>query len=462
MNINGDAGCHILSDEKNQLNIFLSHRSSDTELKYTEGGLVGDMQAKVKINDNLGGLNLKHELDNLTVQAGAKFVYSTFNYFGMASPSAYTNWPSPVADTFTDQVSQQITANVGVASKNTQAVDYTVDADYTQFSYKYAGDKNLKGMTEHSAGAKMKFYNDFRADQQIGVAAKFNALFYSLPEPLLEPLEGHAEVTLTPYYQMEGEAGILRAGVNVMYVTSAEESAKIFASPNIEFTYNLGYNSIAYLNAGGGIRSNSAFLLSRENRYVDPYMNARPSRTWLDAVVGLRSGYMSGLWANVFAGYKMTDDDYFFVPYLTDKGFANVSRVLSQNSRLIRGGLELKYSYLQYADLGLKAVYNVWNTDIVPYGRPTTELTLNIGMRPIKRLTIDVDYRMGAGRKVLLYGESEDMKNINELNFSATYALNNALGFYVKANNVLSEQYELVYGYPLQGASIMGGVNFNF
>ena len=52
MNINGDLGYHILSTEKDQLNLWYSHRSTNGKPK--------DYDVKAKINDNLGGINYKH------------------------------------------------------------------------------------------------------------------------------------------------------------------------------------------------------------------------------------------------------------------------------------------------------------------------------------------------------------------------------------------------------------------
>ena len=53
LNLNGDLGYHILSTDKDQLNIWFSHRSTNGKVKY----LQYDEKVKAKLNDNLGGLN---------------------------------------------------------------------------------------------------------------------------------------------------------------------------------------------------------------------------------------------------------------------------------------------------------------------------------------------------------------------------------------------------------------------
>ena len=76
MNINGDLGYHILSTEKDQLNLWYSHRSTNGKPK--------DYDVKAKINDNLGGINYKHAFEKTIFSIGAKYGYSAFNYYGAA------------------------------------------------------------------------------------------------------------------------------------------------------------------------------------------------------------------------------------------------------------------------------------------------------------------------------------------------------------------------------------------
>ena len=64
MNINGDLGYHILSTEKDQLNLWYSHRSTNGKPK--------DYDVKAKINDNLGGINYKHASRRRYSVSGAK------------------------------------------------------------------------------------------------------------------------------------------------------------------------------------------------------------------------------------------------------------------------------------------------------------------------------------------------------------------------------------------------------
>jgi hypothetical protein len=476
--INGDAGYHLLSNEKNQLSLFFSHRSTQGNVKYA-GGYLKDQEVEARANDNLGGLAFRHDFEAVALQLGVHYGYSAFNYYGQPSPSTHSSWPAPVPDTETNQISRQFTAKAAIESKGLKKLNYLLDFGYTRFSYKYAWDNSMEGIVEHAAGANMKWYIAWGADQQLGLATKFNYFFYNLPSSSISSFDTYLEGTLTPYYRLEGNLGYLMLGVNLMFVTpQGQNNTKAFASPQVGGELRLGAKTLAYAKAGGEIRSNSAFQLSRENRYSDPYMSATPSRTWLDVVAGLKSGILPGFWVNLYGQYKMTDDDYFFIPDLTSEGFGNISSILSMDSRLLKGGIELKYAYRNLFELTLKGAYNHWDEDkadtpvttldfkLIPkrqaYGRPKAELAATISLHPVEPLALTVDYRRLTGRTTLVNISNEAMNDIDELNFAASYAFSNTFGVYLKAKNLLFKSYELIYGYPLQGFSVMAGVNVNF
>ena len=80
LNLNGDLGYHILSTDKDKLNIWFSHRSTNGKVKYIDTDFD---KVKAKLNDNLGGLNFKHAFEKLSLNMGIKYGYSAFNYYGL-------------------------------------------------------------------------------------------------------------------------------------------------------------------------------------------------------------------------------------------------------------------------------------------------------------------------------------------------------------------------------------------
>lgn len=485
LNLNGDLGYHILSTDKDQLNIWFSHRSTNGKVKY----LQYDEKVKAKLNDNLGGLNFKHNFDKLALKMGVKYGYSGFNYYGFpmySNPSSSTI-PELLSDIETNQVAQTIKANVSVESKEDAPVGYLLDLGYTNFSYKYGRGEPFDGPTEGTFNLNFGLNAGFGGNQRVGLDGNFQYFNYSLPNEMKIPdgekarysyyFDNFAAATLSPYYKIEGENWHVKLGVNAMFYSG--EHKEFMASPNISADVEVADKTVLYLSANGKLKSNSMYDLFQVNRYTSPISRITPSRNWLDGILGIRSGVAPGFWFDVFGGYKITSDDYFYVPafHNVEDHFGNLCYPSNlMDSKQLFVGANLKYSYQQLFEISLKGVYNNWNVEYSKdhsegflninepeaYGMPEMEITAGVTVRPIKNLSASLDYYLATGRKTPLGLDKIKMDNINELNLTGAYNLNDTFGLYLKLNNVLFQKYELYYGYPLQKFSAMIGVNINF
>lgn len=468
LNLNGDVGYHILSTDKDKLNIWFSHRSTNGNVKYIDT----EEKVKAKLNDNVGGLNFKHVFEKAILDMGVKYNYSAFNYFGL--PIANPVFSTPLEeqlknyDRETNQANQTIQAEVGIESKEEAPIGYLLDLGYTNFSQKYAFNKGIDGATEHTFDVKFDLNARFNGEQRIGIGGQVEYMAYNVPtingEPYME-YQNHAEVMLSPYYKVNGDKWNVKLGANVMFMTG--EESEFMASPNITADVEVAEKTELYLNAGGKMYSNSLYMMSLMNRYAASVVELAPSLNYLDGTVGIRSGVAPGFWFDIFGGYKITNNEIFFVPSCSfeENAFSYLS-VLQSNAKKAFGGVHLKYSYQQLFDISLKGVYNSWSVNDIEeaFGKPKMEINASITVRPINQVTASLDYYLATGRKAYLgtAGGILDMNNINELNLTGTYTFNDTFGAYLKLNNVLCQKYELYYGYPMQTFSAMVGVNINF
>ena len=483
LNLNGDFGYHALSTDRDQLSIAFSHRSANGNVKYIQ---LPEEKVKAKINDNLGGITYGHTFDKAILNLKLNYGYSAFNYYGLYQPSYASTW-TPVLDNWdreTNQVNQTIAAAIGVESKEGADLAYLVDLGVVNFSHKYGISKETDGPKETTFEAKFDVSKGFNENMRFGLGGLVEYFNYSLPAEKTMPdgslycceFENHAEVMLSPYYKVGGENWNVKLGANVMLKTGEENL--FMASPNVAINAEVADKTELYLNANGKLYSNSMYEMAKINRYLDPTRELAPSQNWLDAIVGIKSGVAPGFWFDVFAGYKMTSDDVLFIPQFADleNGFGNFSQAVPNvDTKLLFVGANLKYSYQQLFELTLKGVYNNWKATYgeewvgvadndLPHawGKPEMELNAGITVRPIDKLAVALDYYLATGRYTQWYTEEYKMNNINELNLTATYTLNDTFGFYVKANNLLAQKYELYYGYPMQRLSAQVGVNINF
>lgn len=490
LNLNGDLGYHILSTDKDQLNIWFSHRSTNGKVKY----LQYDEKVKAKLNDNLGGLNFKHTFQRAILDMNLKYGYSAFNYYGLPTNSflsSTTEEQLKKADRKTNQVDQTIQAKIGVGSVDGSSLGYYIGVDYTNFSHKYGLGIDHDGPTEHTVKLNFDFNAPFNGNQKIGLAGRVEYFNYSLPDDkkiapgAITPgrfytydFDNYTSAVLNPYYKIEGDNWNVKLGAKVMIVAGLDDdSGKTFsASPDIAADVEVAEKTVLYVAAGGDLHSNSMYDISQINRYADPSESVNPSREWLDAKLGIKSGVAPGFWFDIFGGYKITSNDYFFNTYnnFYENDFGNVCTIRDGiDTKQLYVGANLKYSYQQLFDIQLKGVYNNWNMEYGkdyipggklddPIGKPVMELNAGVTVRPIRNLSASLDYYLATGRKAEVYGITQDMDNINELNLTGAYNINDTFGLYLKLNNVLFQKYELYYGYPLQKFSAMIGVNINF
>ena len=508
-NLTGDFGYHLLNDERDKLNFYLSHRSTN--------GKVGEIDNKQKavFYDNLGGLDFKHSFDPAVLRLGANYTYSMFNYYGRAF-GAYLSMPSyyssympdfTAVDRETNQVNQVVNAYAGIQSKEYTQIGYILDFDFVRFTQKYGLSKDWEGIGENKFTFKAGFNSRFGAGNKLaGFTGKLNYFTYTYPayygiESESLGYKDYIEATFTPYYRIEGDTWKAQLGVNLMMTTV--DSAKFFLSPNVSIEAEIANKTVFYVNAGGEIQSNDAFGLSKRNRYMDYSFITKPSRTWLDATLGIRTGVAPGVWFDIFAGYKITENEVFFVPspviripYIPlsssspsgEYGFHSYYSVFQPDASQFRAGATFKYMYKKVADFSVKGVYNQWSLsagdgmepgnydDVKPYGRPAIEVNADLTIRPVKPLTLTLGYYLGSDRytffpsRTIIMDEQEipvdrqeiKMKDFNDLNFTASWNFNQTFGAYLKLNNLLFEQQELWYGYPLQGFNAMVGINLNF
>ena len=518
MNLNGDLGYHFLNDERDKLNFYFSHRSTNGNVEYLKEHLAFyqvEQAQKAVLNDNIAVLDFKHHFDKATLRLGGNFGYTLFNYYGLPFASytpLYSSVMMPIdslTDRTTNQGNQTINAYAGIRSKEDTRIGYLLDFEFLRFTQKYGLAKEFEGIRENKytvqAGLSAIIGDGSR---RAGLAGKLNFFnstyptFFQTSTPLWE--KDYVEVTVTPYYQLSGDNWKARLGANLMMITG--DSTKYFISPNVSLEAEVADKTVFYVNAGGEIQSNDPYALSRQNRYFNNAYLVTPSYTWLDASLGIRTGVIPGVWFDLFAGYKITENDLFFVPDVVNLlqvldgisssmppsqriSFRNYYAAYQPDVSLFRAGATLKYKYRNMVDFSVKGVYNNWTfsagdgmkpgnyNEVKPYGRPAIEVNADLTVKPIEPLSLSLGYYLGAERYSMIhtvhYADLSStmpeikenqitLKDINDLSFTASWNFNETLGAWLKLNNLLFQKQELFYGYPVQGFSVMAGINLNF
>ncbi|MDR1601031.1 MAG: TonB-dependent receptor [Tannerella sp.] len=479
-NLSGDLGYHIIDNEQGKLALFVTHNSTGGSVKFPDDNL----KRKAKLNDNLVCLDFNQSVGRNTVlNLGAAYGYTGFNYYGRSFLYSLSSTHVASTDDFeTSQANRTVNFNFGLSGSGNR-FGYMFGADFRHFDQKYGWRKDLDGIREDRFSPKFDLSLFLgNADRRIGIAGALDYFNYKYPHIYNRNdstgYKSHLEATVTPYFLVGGETWRLALGANIMFISG--DSLQVFASPNISVEAQVADRTVFYAGARGEIRSNDAYSLSRLNRYMDHSIAVKPSRTWLDAKLGIRSGIAAGFQIDVSAGYRNTKDAIFFIPsiYVNENmDFTSYSTVLRTDASLLHAGAALKYAWRDRIDFSLKGVYNQWtvqydgrnytrytssDTGMKPYGLPEVELNADLTVKPLAPLALTLDYYLGSGRYMLAGDREERMEDLHDLNFRASWNFNDTFGAYLKLNNLLFQNQERIYGYPMQGFNAMVGINLNF
>ena len=489
LDFNGDIGYQILNSDKDRLNIFFSHRSSNCNVSYLQDKLLENDTRKFKINDNWGGLNYRHDFNGIKFLADAKYTNSAFNYYGLSIPHIIMYiMPGPQPnnnfDKNTNQVNNMLEAHVGLATDKANGVNYKINAGYTNFGQKYGNEIDEDGSKESRILIDGDIHQLFNSTMGIGVSGGIKTYSYGNKEFKLtnDSMTNYWTYSLNPYYYLEDGGLSLLLGGKIDVEVGGR--GKIIFSPTVRFNYSPSNQFMFYLLAGGGIKDNSQYNLYYENRYVDPLVRVMDSRSPLDATAGVKFTPLSTLSVGIFGGYKITKDEHFYSSNVGSKNYWDESIPLLagnwitpvyEDANTIKLGADFKYAYQNIFELGLKGTYYDWTIPTTndpfdtnlhkAWNKPDFEMNVNaaynLRMLPLR---LDLSYLGAYGRKSThsYFYEALNMNDIHDLSLKGTYSFAPNFSVYLSLNNLLFSNYDFWWGYPAQGFNIMAGLSVLF
>jgi hypothetical protein len=478
LDADADAGYQVLHSDADRLSLFGSHRSSRTA--------VARLPQKMKINDNIAGVDYRHRFESLQLFAGAQYTRSAFNYYGLLlwdTPAAYPFIPTE------NQTDNLFRVHTGIESAANEAVAYKVNLAYTRFHQKRGEIAEMPGRTENRIRADFDLFARF-----IGVAGAVKHYAYSRTgHPFYDALSGdpaktfgrsgYTTLSFNPYLAFGDEERSARLGIRADLQAGGVKTFRL--APDIRLRWHTSSAVLFYLSAKGGIRDNSLYESYYENRYLSPAYRLYDSKTPFDGTVGVRVQPAPDFGMDLFTGYQWVRDEHFFLNTqvlqgMVENTFAPLTQAIVPqyaHARAFKLGGEFSYAYQDLLHFGLKWAYRKWHVSrlsgVVPQEAPACRLEawqkpaftadLAAGLKiPLIPFRVHAAYHLETGRKALSGNTAVRMKNIHDLSLKGTYSLSDAFSFFVKLDNLCFQDYDLWYGYPARKFSLMGGINFKF
>ncbi|NLA62316.1 MAG: hypothetical protein GX857_03705, partial [Bacteroidales bacterium] len=364
---------------------------------------------------------------------------------------------------------------------------------YGSFSYNYFTTKYGRTLTDESMGgshvdANIDLNKSFiGGDNLVGIKGEFTGVFYDEIATLDEgeKISNFIMVDANPYIHFEGFNWKMRLGANLDFVFDDEN--KFYVSPNIALSALIVENTTLYINALGGVGKNTYLDMYRESRYLRPNTIVKHSNTPFAIDGGAKIGAIDGFRIDIFGGYKKTKDEHFLVlqpthlfthpfpnmppntptdysefliPVLGDLTHSHIgARVHSNIWSPLDVAVEVKKNFYSVTKIeGL----NTETNELEAWNKPGLEVDIDAIFSVNNQLKVMLGYYFANERWSIAEGQTVEMDNINNLSAGALYNINKMFTLNLKANNLLNQTYDMWYGHPAQGVSVMGGFTFKF
>ncbi|MDR2388950.1 MAG: TonB-dependent receptor [Tannerellaceae bacterium] len=142
---------------------------------------------------------------------------------------------------------------------------------------------------------------------------------------------------------------------------------------------------------------------------------------------------------------------------------AGVQGTLTNINALHNKGIEIEASYYPASNLQLTANYSYLHSDTPTEAAPTNKFFIE-GSYRFSRLTLTANLESVSGL-ITVGGSEQDKESYTLLNAKASYLVGNKdkdFNFFVKGENLTATNYEILKGFPMPKATLMGGFQVAF
>ncbi|WP_452219832.1 TonB-dependent receptor [Lacinutrix salivirga] len=461
---------HEISNNEN-IGAYVSHHSS--------GGGIEDVLLNDDFIDSKINLNYSKKLRDLSWNAEGGFAFQKFNWYGL--PQA--TFDQTTADTL-NVAHNFTTAHIGGDVKFEDGVVNAAEILFRRF-----GDNQNSGENRFKAkgvftvpvleeGVKTALSLDYLGGSFDRNYSTTDAINY-----------GNFIVGLSPSFQLTQEDLTVDLGFTVNYLNNTEASeSKLYIYPNFNASYRLVDDVlIAFGGVTGELIQNSYYDFAQLNPFVSPTLFIIPTDQQYNAFAGLKGKLSNTMSYAVNARYVSEKNKALYqnnlVPYgfnaSEDYQYGNSFGLVYDNVTTLSFAGELSVDMNRNFTLGVKVEYFAYNTDSQAEAWNLPEIKGSLFM----------DYQINdqwfTGANLFYVGERKDLAGFNDIgnpafpsflnptsvvtlesyfdaNAHVGYHINDRFSVFVKANNIIGENYEKWQNTPVQGIQFLAGATYKF
>ncbi len=280
---------------------------------------------------------------------------------------------------------------------------------------------------------------------------------------------GNSILRANPYVKLQGKGFILNIGVNLVQEFGDRSRTNIFPAVSAEIPVITDY-AILFGGVNGDILKTSLRDLSMENPYLNSNLGIRNSVEKMNIYAGIKGNAGTEFGYKVTGFYKTVDDLLLFVnnplqvnrfDVLYDNGSSNIFG--------LDGQLNVKASDVLNIS-GKAEIYNYeLDTEKEAWFKPSLRLTSNAKLTLNDKISLDGEllfqgetFAKTLGTGIPATESTVKIKSFMDISAGAEYRVNNKIGVFLRANNLLGSSYQKYLYYSRLGLNLFGGLNYSF
>lgn len=393
--------------------------------------------------------------------------YAT-GFYGVVENEAGINLnPNPEKQAFNDIfLTAEVISNYDATS--TDDMSYSVKLD----GYAYSNAFQAKENSAVVSGYLNRRINAFN------VGANVSGDFTTVSDEAYNIANNIAR--LNPYFRFKGDNYSLTLGANLVAEFGDRQRTNIFPSVEVDFALIPEYAHI-YGGITGDVNKTSFRELSKENPFLAPNIQIENSVDRMNIFGGIKGNAGATFGYKVHAFYRRVESLPLFVNSLTaPHQFAVIYDDLEQSSTILGLEGEVNLRVSETVSLGGKLNFNEFDLQNEEHAwfLPKMRVSANTRINISEKLYINGELLFNG----MTYGKVYELpvapfpspdpieptaKRVSipafaDISAAAEYRINNQIGIYVRANNLLGNTYERYLYYPRLGLNVIGGINFSF
>lgn len=460
--------------------VHFYHFSSRPKIK-----LNNELKVKAPYSKNMVRIFAKNYFRKSVLQWDIKYQRDRISYYGFpGDTTSYRSFEESSDILNSKQVFNNASTGFKINNTNTRArLDYGIGINYNYFW-------NSTGQTEHWANYNGLFTRRYR-DYQIAVDTKFD--FFRKTNIIhnfdsLSNTHNNYHAQISPEYYINKGIYELRAGFNLGTIINADSTLLWNISPKVYFAYHpiKGVMTV-FAGSDGGFNTNNYSSMVVNNPYIDFNTDMKPSEEVIRLYGGFKGKVSRRLSYLIDVNYSINKNEalyfqtntHYTTQYTIDSiVFNNMFTPVYDDINVLKFGGKFRFSSPR-TTIDLKGnyyVYNAKNLEQLPH-LPDFDVSLETSVNVTSRINATAGVNITGARKGYVWNnfsdsytlplvntifDEYDLKTAIDINLSAEYKYSKNMYFFINAENILNQNYQILNAYNNHGLLILLGARVSF